>query len=113
MNQTEELQEVCVAVLPPGNHSRAMWWVELFGQRRVPVTRDDAIFTILPDGRETLCYFVDFTSCDWLLPRVREANERRRGSKNYEAVNGMLEQGIYPLQADGITVVRGPRRLWG
>lgn len=97
-----------VAVLPPGDQ-RTAWWVELFTAPRVPVVDETPYTTILPDGRERLCYFVDFDSCEWLMPRLIECC-RKRG--NNPATMNMLRQRLYPLIAENVTIVRAPRRIW-
>lgn len=101
----------CVAVLPVGD-PRGRWWDELFGGRRVPVRSDEPQMTVLPDETVRLCYFVDFTACDWLKPKMQEALAKRPAGKNSMAIDSMLRQDIYPVIADSITVIRAPIRLF-
>lgn len=111
MKDTGKTQHRCVAVLPPGD-PRGKFWMEIFSTIRVPVKSSEAAFTTLPDGTQRMCYFVDFTSCDWLKPRIIEATLRRPQGPRSQAVLKMLEQDIYPVIADNVTVVRAPVGLW-
>jgi hypothetical protein len=96
-----------VATIPDGD-KRAEAWKEYFDGLFVPVTKDEPDMTILPDDTQRLCYFVDFTACDWLLPRLRAVATRR----NSLTVLAMLEQQIYPIEAEGVIVIRAPVATW-
>lgn len=103
-------ETVFIAVLPPGQGKRAEWWENVFGERRVPVTKGEPDLTILPDGEKTLCYFVDFgVAGDVLLNRMIQIGKTATLGP---AILGMLAQRIYPIKAEGITVVEAPLRMW-
>lgn len=102
--------EGCIAVVPESD-PRARWWLELFGGNRVPVKNDEPTMTIFPDESQRLCYFVDFSSCDWLKPRLEAALARRPKAKNGPTLQDMLKEDIYPIIADGVIVIRAPLRL--
>ena len=103
--------EGIVASIKDGD-ARAKVWDEYFNALYVPIIQEEPQATILPDGSTRLCYFVDFTASDWLMPRIMEALKRRPKTPNNMTVAAMLSQGIYPIIAENVTVIRGPRRLW-
>lgn len=107
-------QEICVAVLPKGD-PRGKNWKAFFWSMRVPVREGDPVVTVLPDGSTRLCYFVDFSAMsDDAVPRMISVALARAG-KNKESAEGairMLRDGIYPVLAEGVTIVRDPFRIW-
>lgn len=107
---SEEPEGIVASILE--SDPRAVIWNEYFGNVFVPVIQEEPATTILPNGDTRLCYFVDFTSSDWLMPRIMEAVNRRPQTPNNKAVCAMLSEGIYPIIAEGVTIIRGPRRLW-
>lgn len=79
---------------------------------RIPITDDKPNKTILPDGSIDLCYFVDFEMTgEGLLYHMIAWNTRHPGVGS-GVLAGMLKNRIYPIVAEGVTVVSAPKRLW-
>jgi hypothetical protein len=105
MNGTDERYGVLATI--PGGDERAEKWRLYFGGLYVPVISDEPRPTILPGGITTHCYFVDFSSCNWLLPRLRLVAVKQRNA----TILAMLARPIYPIAAERVTVMRAPIRL--
>lgn len=102
---------ICVACLAQDS-PRLKMWREFFGAAHVPITRDQAQMTILPDAAEpSPCYFVDFSifgTAGKVL--IMAANQRRN---NDPRITAMLNSDIYPIRGgEDVTTVRAAWRLW-
>ncbi len=97
--------EVILAVLPKDS-PRAKWWIRMFGGMRVPIDTDVAQMTILPDGENCLCYFVDFDVTG------EEFAERLIAMAPSPTIANMVASGLYPIRAADVTTVKGPKSLW-
>lgn len=105
MSEPEDNPEVILALLPKDS-PRAPKWHRMFGGLRVPVDHDEPRDTILPDGRTIPCYFVDFdvTGENFHYNLAMMAPTAQ--------IQNMIAAGVYPIEAEGVTVVKGPKSLW-
>jgi hypothetical protein len=102
-------QPIFMAILPAGDDRQAFWH-ELFGCNRVPVKSDEPATVIFPDNSKKLCYMLDFhVTGPELKEGILAANRRR---DNNPVLVKMLEDDIYPIIANGITVVKATLSLW-
>lgn len=105
----DEATMMTMAVLPPDDQ-RGRNWAEFFLGVRVPVVDEYPRPTLLPDGTLADCYFVDFReSGPALLEHLKAVNRRRGGNVG---VTSMLNSGVYPILAEGVTIVKARRGLW-
>lgn len=90
-------------------------WMRLFFATSVPVTASTPKPTILPDGQEAACYFVDFRVAGAFLQnhlRVYNTLQKETRPDVYWQNEAMLREGIYPVIADGVTVIDAPDEFW-
>lgn len=85
--------------------ARAVLWRELFGMPRVAIISNELSAVIFPNGVSKACYLLDFSMKPAEGPdyhqRLRECFSRRGGDP---AMQAMINSGIYPIVAEGVTV---------
>ncbi len=102
---------IFVATLSPAaEEERRNQWIEFFGACHVPVIDDQPKRTLLPNGTEQDCVFIDFSvGGPALKNRIMDAFQRR---KKHPLLDEMLENEFYPVRLVDVTVVKAPRGLW-